>query len=238
MTRPPRHEQQRRRIHMHSRKIEQLALAFFALFGIYLLIASGQAQRSTPFTPAIPKTWDDEAIATLEVPLANPIGSPKHVSSEYYYRIPVRPIYKSYPVYAPGQGPPGYMEWLKQQEPAIVWDEGAHKPPLRTEEDWIKAGEIVFDSSISYNGTTVAEVRDPGWYEKTGTPVAKDGTMRLAQYVVRQKGAVEGVSGGCATCHTPMMPDGSILKGAQGNIPAPHKVAYNQPREAAAGMAP
>src|SRR5215467_7247488 len=156
---------------MHSRKIEQLALAFFALLGIWVLIAGGQAQKSgTPFTPTIPKTWDDEAIATLEVPLANPIGSPKHVSSEYYYRIPVRPVYKSYPVYAPGQEPPGYMEWLKQQGPQIVWDNKGHSPPLKSESDWIKAGEFVFDAPIAFDPeegvTALEDVRNPDWYAR------------------------------------------------------------------------
>src|SRR5271165_2847378 len=61
---------------------------------------------------SVPRAWDDPAIATVEVPLANPVGSPKHISSDYYYKIPVRPIYKSYPVYAPGHEPAGYMEWL------------------------------------------------------------------------------------------------------------------------------
>ena len=56
----------------------------------------------------IPRTWDNEEIARHEVPLAQPEASPKHVSSDYYYRIPVRPIYKSYPVYAYGHEPSGY----------------------------------------------------------------------------------------------------------------------------------
>ena len=43
---------------------------------------------------AVPKMWDDEAMRTLEVPLANPIGSPKHAPADYYYRIPVRVVYK------------------------------------------------------------------------------------------------------------------------------------------------
>src|SRR5579864_3338999 len=107
---------------------------------------------SASFHPAIPKTWDDAAMATLEVPLADPIGSPKHVSADYYYRIPVRPIYKQYPVYAPGHEPPGYLDWLKQQEPVIVWDDKGHAPPLQSEEDWIKAGEIVFDAPTGYQG--------------------------------------------------------------------------------------
>jgi hypothetical protein len=76
-----------------------------------------------------------------ESPLANLMeakagdGSPKHVSADYYYRIPVRPIYKQYPIYAPGHEPPGYFEWLKKQKPVIVWDDKGHAPPLETEAD-------------------------------------------------------------------------------------------------------
>ena len=46
----------------------------------------------------IPRIWDDAAMADLEVPLARPQYSPKHVTAEFYYKIPVRPIWKSYPV--------------------------------------------------------------------------------------------------------------------------------------------
>ena len=59
------------------------------------------AIRAGDWTPQIPKTWDDAEIARHEIPLADPIGSPKHVSSDYYYRMPVRPIFKGYPVYGP-----------------------------------------------------------------------------------------------------------------------------------------
>ncbi len=62
------------------------------------------------------------------MPLAQPEASPKHVSSDYYYRIPVRPIYKSYAVYAYGHEPPGYFESLKQQEPVVVWDNKGRAP--------------------------------------------------------------------------------------------------------------
>src|SRR6266705_5589198 len=106
---------------MHTQRIRQLALAFFTLVGLCVLVIGGQTKQSgSAFSPTIPKTWDDDAIATLEVPLANPVGSPKHVSADYYYRIPVAPIYKSYPVYAPGHEPPGYIDRLRGQEPVIV----------------------------------------------------------------------------------------------------------------------
>jgi hypothetical protein len=163
--------------------------------------------------PVVPRVWDDHAIATLEVPLANPAGSPKHVSSDFYYRIPVRPIYKTYPVYAPDREPEGYMDWLEQREPEIVWDDAGHKPSLRTESDWIAAGEAIFDAPIYYTNHRVvalADVRSPEWYQSTGVPVAKDGTLPYVRYEVRQKGTIHLGNFACGFCHTRVMPDGNF----------------------------
>jgi hypothetical protein len=168
--------------------------------------------------------WDDEAMRTLEVPLANPIGSPKHVSADYYYRIPVRPIYKQYPVYAPGREPAGYMAWLKQQEPVIVWD-ASHRPGLETDADWIKAGEIVFGAGATPNDRgfiTLADIQSPAWYENSGIPLTKDGVLPFVHYVVREKGKIELGAFSCAMCHTRVMPNGTVIKGAQGNFPFEH----------------
>ena len=106
-----------------------------AASGFWLLSQTPAQQRHSTFAPLVPRVWDDEAIATIELPLADPVGSPKHISSDYYYRIPVRPIYKSYPVYAPGHEPPRYLESLKQKAPAVLWDESAHKPNLRSKKN-------------------------------------------------------------------------------------------------------
>ena len=94
----------------------------------------------------VPKTWDDAAVAALEVPLANRAYSPVHISSADYYRLPVRQVFKSYPIYAPGKEPTGYIDWLKQQEPKIVFDPDR----LKSATDWIRAGELVFDAPIRY----------------------------------------------------------------------------------------
>jgi hypothetical protein len=58
---------------------------------------------------AIPRTWDDRAVASLQVPLAVADASPVQNPSTYYYGIPVRPIYKSYAVYHPDKEPAGYI---------------------------------------------------------------------------------------------------------------------------------
>ena len=137
---------------MRAVRVENLVGFVCALMSVAAGIPAGRAQEPTVIHPMIPRTWDDAAMATLEVPLANPIGSPKHVPAEYYYKIPVRPIYKSYPVYAPGHEPPGYQDWLKQLQPQVIWDDAGHRPRLETGAEWIKAGEIVFDAPTGYQG--------------------------------------------------------------------------------------
>lgn len=192
------------------------------LSGFWLFLYAQAQQRQSTFTASVPRVWDDEAIATLELPLADPVGSPKHITSDYYYRIPVRPIYRTYPVYAPGHEPSGYLEWLKQQAPEVLWDESGHKPHLSSKEDWIAAGRIVFNTPIYFTTHRVAsldDVRDPKWYQSTGVPVAKDGTVPFVRYVIRKKGDVELGDFACGFCHTRVMPNGSVVEGAQGNFP-------------------
>jgi Di-haem oxidoreductase, putative peroxidase len=200
-------------------------LAFPFLAFVALIIVRTHAQRGN--TAVIPKTWDDQAIATLEVPMANPIGSPTHASAEYYYRIPVAAIFKSYPVYAPGHEPPGYLDKLREQEPVVVWDDAGHAPPLETETDWIAGGEIVFDAPTTFDSiVTLDRARDPVWYREVGTPVARDGTVPFFRYVVRKKGVVEVGQSSCGQCHIRVLPDGGVLKGAQGNFNLNRAVSY------------
>jgi len=190
-----------------------------------LLCCLGLAFAARPrVEQAAPRVWDDEALATLEVPLAERAASARHVAAEFYYRIPVRPIYKSYPVYHPDREPPGYWRWLQEQEPQLAWD----SPPLVTDEDWVRAGEIVFDAPIGYGANIkVEQARDRDWYARLGVPVSRDGIMPFSRYVVRRKGEIEIGGGSCLTCHARVMPDGSVVKGAPGNFPADRALAYS-----------
>jgi hypothetical protein len=207
-------------------------IALFVLSSLLAVISSNPAQDSKgKWSPTIPKTWDDEAMRSLEIPLADPTASPQHVSSDYYYRIPVRPIYRSYSVYHPDKEPPGYMESLKKREPKITFD--ASK--LKTQEDWIKAGEIVFDAPIEFvsSGMLFSGVRDPVWYEKNQVPITKEGILPFMRYVVREKGKIELGILSCAMCHTRVMPNGTVIKGAQGNFPDDRTFAYETRMKAA-----
>jgi hypothetical protein len=101
--------------------------------------------RNRPATSRIPKTWDADALRSSELPLADSDYSPVHVPASFYYQVPERPIYKSYPVYAPGREPHGYWERLNRIPPEVVWgrdEKGVeHRPPLRTQEDRMRAGD-------------------------------------------------------------------------------------------------
>jgi hypothetical protein len=69
------------------------------------------------------------------------------MTANQYYALRVRSIYKSYPAYAPGQEPDGYLDSLRQKDPEVIFE--ADK--LRTKEDWILAGKAVFESENSFS---------------------------------------------------------------------------------------
>jgi len=121
------------------------------------------------------------------------------------------------------------MESLKQKEPEVVFD--ASK--LRTREDWIRAGEMVFDSSPDpIPGDSVPVVLSLIKLNSTS-----DGVVPYLHYVIRRKGVVEVDAGtSCSTCHTRVLPDGSVLKGAQGNFPLEQVGAVLASQTPAAGV--
>ncbi|MDX1996761.1 MAG: hypothetical protein SF066_03495 [Thermoanaerobaculia bacterium] len=192
---------------------------------VTLLGSTGSAQspQVSPavWKPEIPRTWDDAALASLEIPLAlaDANSQPKHVDSGYYYRIVEKQIYKSYPVYHPDREPPGYFDQLLQREPEIAFD----PTRLKTKEDWIAAGEVVFDAALVFDALlTVDDVRNRDWYGVSTVPVAADGTVPFFRYFILEKGKVALGEFSCGTCHTRVLPDGKTIKGAQGNYPIAH----------------
>jgi len=53
-----------------------------------------RTERASAQMPVL-KAWNDDAIDSLEVPSPARDPTPTHVRSEYYYRIPVRPMHHS-----------------------------------------------------------------------------------------------------------------------------------------------
>jgi hypothetical protein len=188
-----------------------------------LLLAVDKAS----YRPRIPKTWITAELEQMDVPVSQPVYKQIAVSPDYYYRIPVMPIYKSYPVYAPGHAPTGYMERLKRLRPELAFD----AVQLKTEQDWLRAGEIVFDAATAYNAVVnIDDLTSPTWYSTTGVPIAKDGTVPWVRYVIRRTGKVEVGNLSCGFCHTRVLLDGSVVKGAQSNFPVDKAISYRDRR--------
>ena len=211
---------------MDARRVG-LFMLFSLLIALLVVSKADQAEKARAgYSPSIPKTWDEEALATLEVPLADPGHSPTHIAAGDYYRLPVRPIYKRYTQYDRDREPSGYGDWLRRQDPIVVWDDGVHRPRLETEADWIKAGEIVFDAPVLFFPAFTKTVEESRTFDaKTGDFSDRNGISPFADYVIRERGTVEIGEGSCRECHTRLMPDGLVIKGAQGNRPV-ERVAF------------
>ena len=144
--------------------------------GLVVTAVASQSAPPEPTIPGVPVTWEDREMAEFEVPLARPEYSPKHVGSDYYYRLPVRPVYKSYPIYHPDREPAGYLEELRIKEPEVAFDEAKVN---RTEEEWIQAGSLVFDAPLDYDPPFISfeDARDRSWYKSNNVLVTGDGVM-------------------------------------------------------------
>src|SRR6516225_10239171 len=151
------------------------------------VVVSGQA-----FHPDIPRTWEDREVAAFQVPLAQRDRSPRYLTSQEYYKLKVRPIYRTYPIYAPGREPAGYFQSLLQKEPEIVFD--ASK--LHTKEDWIRAGQLVFEDATEPQPAGPGPLPLPPAVQIRTT---RDGVIPYLRYVIRKKGVLEfGVATSCA----------------------------------------
>jgi hypothetical protein len=187
-----------------------------------------QTPRDHPFHPEIPRIWNEPEFHKMELPVVVPQYSPQPVPPAYYDRIPVRTIYKSYPIYAPGHMPSGYLEKLKTLEPEKAVDTAK----LQTQDDWLRAGELVFQAPTSYEvpGMALTDVLDPAWYARLHVRTTQDGVLPYLRYVVRQKGKVEVGSLSCATCHTRVLEDGTAIQAGPGNFPLDRVNALNASR--------
>lgn len=224
---------------MGKNKLVQLPLWTWIL-AILPLLAFGVGKGkwgnfSVQFIQEIPRIWTDLAMKNWELPNSNPEFSAQPVSEEFYYSLPERVIFKTYPVYHPDYEPDGYWEWLHEQEAEIVFD----PKNLKTEEDWIRAGELLFDYPIDTLGAVIGteHVRDRDFYRDTQMPLTSEGVMPFAKWVVAGKGKVYLGNLSCGMCHTRVMDDGSLLKGAQGNWPGDKAFAYALEKDGASEKA-
>jgi hypothetical protein len=210
------------------KKSKLLFIVFFWIGALVFLSLSGsraQTKRThsqKKMEPArrivAPKIWDAKALATWATPISGINATPNYYSEEEYYAAPVDNL-RTYPVYHPDYEPKGFQEWLKKQgaQPMIEPEK------LKTEKDWLEAGRRVFEEM------DVAPVRtnDPRAFtylqdreaiKRDGVKVTKEGVIPGIRWVVEETGEVKLALSECAACHTRVMDDGTVIRGAQGNV--------------------
>jgi cytochrome c553 len=171
----------------------------------------------------------------MELPLVGLNKPVKHVPLTFYNEVPILQIARGYPVYHPDKEPKGYMDALRQREPETVTFDVKQ---LKTDDDWIQAGELVFHAPDSGRGPSVDDVHNRNWYTKDlDVPVAADGTLPGFRYVIRKKGEVSIEGANCARCHTRVLREGTqagiIVTGAPSNFPIMARFAQDLRAKAA-----
>ena len=134
----------------------------------------------------------------MTLPLAGLKAPVKYAPADWYYRIPERTIYRSYPVYVPPKEPERYMNFVAAQAPEIVAVDASR---LSNEADWALAGESVFSSAGEASFLAPDDMHNPDVWKKFHFKADAEGALPGWRYFVRKKGLVEVGPTLCGTCH-------------------------------------
>lgn len=190
--------------------MKKLFLLCGAVTAIVILISF-----KTKFEELIPVTWDIKAIKAFHLPPPDTTVIVKYASEDYYYSLPEHVITKTFDMFTLQNEPSGYLDSLRRLEPEVIFD----RQKLLTEEDWIKAGEVVFNWPVAYtpfNGN--AYNLDSSLFRNGNGKLTKEGVYLFSSYIIDQKGKLLVGSLSCASCHTRVMENGDVIPGAQGNL--------------------
>jgi hypothetical protein len=166
----------------------------------------------------VPRIWTDEALKDWATPIAGLHVRPGHYSEAEYYAVPEDNL-QTYPVYQLDREPAGYWDRLRTQTPQPLVDASA----MRTDADWIAAGERAFAELDTLEGRTadpaiLASVRSPGGLD--GLPTLPDGSVLGLRWVVTKKG-ISLSAGACINCHFQVRADRTLaVPGPAGPPPA------------------
>lgn len=193
------------------------AIIWLGVIAVLTMPGSASQSPATRLKVTVPKIWDAKQLAGWAIPVAGVNATPNFYTEEEYYATPMDNL-RTYPVYHPGYEPKGYREWIKRQGAQPLIDPAK----LKTEQDWIDAGRRVFDEldvpeARSNDPRAIAYVGDREAIKRDGVKITKDGVIPTLRWVVDKDGQLRLGLSECASCHTRVLDDGTLLGGAQGN---------------------
>ncbi len=166
----------------------------------------------------MPRLWTDAALAGWALPIAGVKATPKFYTEAEYYAAPIDEV-RTYPVYVKSREPKGYRDWMRKQGPQPLIEPAK----LKTEADWIAAGGDVFDG-LHLKDFRTADPRafawadDPDLVAHERVMVAADGTIPGVRWLIDHDRQLKMTLTECSACHSRVLPDGSVVRGAQGLI--------------------
>ena len=193
-------------------------LALFFVAAVSGLSSGGNAPEALPLSvPAHPRVWEDEAMHGLELPLADRGRFPQAHLGRLLLPHPRAPDLQELPGLCPG---PGACRAIRNGSNSRSRKRSSMPPGSRPKPTGSKRAR-----SCSMRPSSMTRWSElPTSKTRCGTRIwrcgrQRDGTLPYFRYVVREKGKVELGTISCAMCHTRVMPDGTVIKGAQGNFP-------------------
>jgi cytochrome c553 len=184
---------------------------------IVALTAASVAARQPSRTRA-PKLWTDAALKTWALPIAGVNATPNFYTEAEYYAARVDEL-RTYPIYLKDREPKGYREWMLKQGPKPLIETGKS----RTDAGWAATGREVFDGmDLPENRTddprVLAWIDDPSAAAREHATVTNDGVIVSIRWVVDRDRKLKVTLAECSACHTRVLPDGTEVLGAQGNL--------------------
>jgi mono/diheme cytochrome c family protein len=170
----------------------------------------------------VPRIWDAKQLADWATPLAGLNAPPSFYSEEEYYAAPIDNL-RTYPLYHPRFEPANYRQSLLERGPQPLIE----PEKLRTRDDWIKAGQRVFDEldtevMRSADPTVIAYFTDAAAIDAhrdaSHDVISRDGIMLDYRWIVEKDGTLKVGVASCSGCHSRLLPDGSVLPGAPCNF--------------------
>jgi hypothetical protein len=173
-----------------------------------LALAQAPSDR---WKPDIPRTWDEKALVDWATPIAGLNARPTHISAADYDSLPEENL-RSYPVYMPGREPNGYWDRIQHIGPQPLME----PDKLRTEAEWISAGERVFHEWVvlrTLDPKLIAMARDNEALEARRAGPLPDGTINNLRWLPTRNGVALGFTN-CSACHLLYLRDGTPVPGA------------------------
>jgi hypothetical protein len=152
------------------------------------------------------------------LPITGVNATPYFYTEAEYYAAPVDEV-RTYPFYIKSREPKGYRQWLRRQGPQPIIDPAQ----LETETDWIAAGREVFDGMVLPDFRTddpraLAWANDPDLVAHEHVTITREGMIPGVRWLVDHDGKLKMGLAECSGCHSRVLDDGTLVRGAQTNV--------------------